>query len=145
MAFPSIQLNIPNPFTKYPVQILAPLTKIEHIPASQVLPTDVPVVLQPGQISGPLIANPTTDNQNIVLPSAQGILDVCGSNLQVQVGDYLILHVINIGAGQNTVTFIPGLGGSGSGSYGPGQGQQIVLITFTNVTTGSAAYTFVTA
>src|ERR1700733_7269230 len=137
MSYSNIPIDLPDPFQHFPAGVIAPLTKVEHISALQVVTGTT--TLGGGQTIGPLVYTASADS-TVTLPAAQQLLNSYGTQNQIQVGDYLIIQVYNVGAG--TVSFASGSGGSGSGTIAPGT-LGFVAITFTSTTSGSTAYTFV--
>jgi len=136
MSFPSINDGMPDPYHMFPSTIYIPQTKINHIPSSQVI-GDTLTTLGSEQLISSFVIAPLIGGQSLTLPNAASLLGAYGSYRQVQVGDYFIIQVFNIGAGEST--FPPGAGGTGGGAVSPGIAY--LLITFTNTALGSEAYT----
>ena len=135
MSFADIESGLPDPFQHFPTYVAAPLTKVEHISAAQVL-SSTPITLSAGQLLAPIVYTSSSPSTT-TLAAAQDLLEAYGSPSQVQVGDVFVVQVYNLGSG--TASFVSGTGGSGSGSIVTGSG--FLAITFTNTNYESATYT----
>jgi hypothetical protein len=111
MAFPSVNVNNPDPFFVLPLPNQFPLSKVAHLPASQYLSSAA--TLLASQLTAPLVIEVASPSAFPLPASASQVYSVLGGSVdanglvladtKVQAGDLFVVNVYNCGAGAATV------------------------------------------
>jgi hypothetical protein len=132
---------LPDPFSLHPSNVAVPLTRTRHVSSVQAISTIVATTLTSSQCLAPLVFTVASGTPTVTLPTATLLLSGLGTATQVQVGDLFIISVYTTST-STAFSITAGSGGTGTKSIPPYSTSSFtpVLVSFSNVTDGSVAY-----
>jgi hypothetical protein len=151
MSFSGIAVNLPDPFAVFPQPNSFPFTKVNHLPASQLITSGAATTLIGSQLTAPLVVIATAD-ATLTLPSDSslfqslgGVVDANGNvtaDTKIQLNDVFVVPVYNatLLASAFTVAFAVPVGSSSTVNaqiIGPNIAGALI-IQWTTVTVGNA-------
>jgi hypothetical protein len=141
MSFSSIGVNLPDPFVVFPQPNRFPLTKTQHLSASQILDGTV-TAIPASALTAPIVFNLSAD-VTFTLPTNAQLFNVFGGETdanglvvaggKVQLDDVFVVPLYSIGAAGDVVTIT----GAGATTLA-GQVSGNLVLRCTAATVGSA-------
>lgn len=138
MSFSSIDVNLPDPFSMFPMANQFPISSVGRVPPSQYFVDNATLV--GSNITAPIVVNKagavllTLPSAVAMFTSLGGLVDVNGlvvSNNKIQLNDVFLIPIVNAGSGDVTTdqTGLEAVTASASG---------VLIIRWTTVTVGAA-------